>query len=745
MVKNLENVSGKFLMYPRFVQVFLDKQLEGMEIHDEIYIAPSHTKKIFRNMRRVGKGFSGSETPLFPTMVVQAQEDMGEDLANPTDLYHTPTIILPSTSQPQKKQKHRRLKRKETEVPRPSGPTTNVADEAVNKEMDDNLERAATTATSLDAERDKGNINKTQSKATPNEPSSPGTSSSGGPRIESSKDEGLGEEDASKQGRIDDIDANEDIYMVNVHRDKDMFGVNDLEGDEVVVETEVDHEVVVETEVASKDVNLSADEVTLAQALAALKSIKPKADKVMIQEPEKGTITTTTAATTITTASTRPKAKGLVIHEEEQATTPIVSSQQPSQVKVQDKGKEIMVEEPLKMKKKDQVNFDKQEAKRLQAEFDEEERLAREKDEANVALTKEWNDIQAKNDGDYQLAQRLQAQEQEELTDAKKARLFVQLLEQRRKHFAAKRAKEKRNRPPTRAQQRSIMCTYLKNMEGWKPKSLKSKSFANIRELFDKAFKRVNTFVDYKTEVMEESSKKAEAEIAQESSSKRERESLEQESSKKQKVEDLEVLWSIVKARFKKTEPVNYMDNFLHLNLKTMFEHHIEDIGRIVRIKSLLEVTTAQVRVTAAKQNLVLLNTMKFGNDQIAPILGYGDLAQGNIIIKWVYYVEGLNHNLFSVGQFCDADLEVAFQKSTCYIRDLNENDTDHYSITFQDSSTPNLIFLMAKASSLQAWLWHRLLSHLNFDTINLLSKYDIVTDLPKLKFVKDQLFFLMS
>ncbi|GKG03236.1 hypothetical protein Tco_0310872, partial [Tanacetum coccineum] len=80
---------------------------------------------------------------------------------------------------------------------------------------------------------------------------------------------------------IDDIDANEDIYLVNVNKDEDMFGVNDLEGDEVIVETEVDHEVVVETEFASKDMNLSVDEVTLAQALAALKSAKPKADKVI--------------------------------------------------------------------------------------------------------------------------------------------------------------------------------------------------------------------------------------------------------------------------------------------------------------------------------------------------------------------------------------------------------------------------------------------------------------------------------
>ncbi|GKE66580.1 retrovirus-related pol polyprotein from transposon TNT 1-94, partial [Tanacetum coccineum] len=141
------------------------------------------------------------------------------------------------------------------------------------------------------------------------------------------------------------------------------------------------------------------------------------------------------------------------------------------------------------------------------------------------------------------------------------------------------------------------------------------------------------------------------------------------------------------------------------------------------------------------------LGTVKFGNDQIAPILGYRDLVQGKVTIKRVYYVEGLNHNLFSVGQFCDADLEVAFWKSTCYIRDLKGNDlltgshgTYLYSITLQDTSTPNPICLMAKASSSQAWLWHRRLSHLNFDTINLLLKYDIVTGLPKLKFIKDHL-----
>ncbi|GKD73885.1 hypothetical protein Tco_1332167 [Tanacetum coccineum] len=109
-----------------------------------------------------------------------------------------------------------------------------------------------------------------------------------------------------------------------------------------------------------------------------------------------------------------------------------------------------MMEEPVKpMKKKDLIRLDEEVALKLQAEFNEEERLAREKaekeKEANIALIEECDDIQEKIDADYQLAERLQAQEQEELSSAEKATLFQQLLEKRRKHFAAKRAEEQRN------------------------------------------------------------------------------------------------------------------------------------------------------------------------------------------------------------------------------------------------------------------------------------------------------------
>nr|GFA65060.1 integrase, catalytic region, zinc finger, CCHC-type, peptidase aspartic, catalytic [Tanacetum cinerariifolium] len=147
--------------------------------------------------------------------------------------------------------------------------------------------------------------------------------------------------------------------------------------------------------------------------------------------------------------------------------------------------------------------------------------------------------------------------------------------------------------------------------------------------------------------------------------------------------------------------------------------------------------------VTACKDNL----NSRTLNANSAPILGYGDLVQGNVMINMVYYVKGLNHNLFSVGQFCDADLEVAFRKSTCFVRDLQGNDllignreSDLYTISLQESTSSNPLCLMAKATPTQAWLWHRRLSHLNFDYINLLLKKDIVIGLPKLKYFKDQL-----
>ncbi|GJV95478.1 retrovirus-related pol polyprotein from transposon TNT 1-94 [Tanacetum coccineum] len=141
------------------------------------------------------------------------------------------------------------------------------------------------------------------------------------------------------------------------------------------------------------------------------------------------------------------------------------------------------------------------------------------------------------------------------------------------------------------------------------------------------------------------------------------------------------------------------------------------------------------------------MSTICFGNYNFAAITGYGDYIQGNITICHVYYVEGLGHNLFSVGQFCDGDLEVAFRSKTCYVRNLEGDDlltsdreSNLYTISISDMAASSPVCLMSKATSTKSWLWHRRLSHLNFGTINDLTRLDLVDGLPKFKYGKDHL-----
>ncbi|GJY85835.1 retrovirus-related pol polyprotein from transposon TNT 1-94 [Tanacetum coccineum] len=116
------------------------------------------------------------------------------------------------------------------------------------------------------------------------------------------------------------------------------------------------------------------------------------------------------------------------------------------------------------------------------------------------------------------------------------------------------------------------------------------------------------------------------------------------------------------------------------------------------------------------------LFSVKFGNDHVEKILGYGDYQIGNVTISRVYYVEGLGHNLFSVGQFCDSNLEVAFRQHTCFIRNLEGVDlltgtrgNNLYTLSLRDMMASSPICLLLKASKTKSWLWHRRLSHLNF------------------------------
>ncbi|GJX18781.1 ribonuclease H-like domain-containing protein [Tanacetum coccineum] len=201
--------------------------------------------------------------------------------------------------------------------------------------------------------------------------------------------------------------------------------------------------------------------------------------------------TTTTTVDELTLAQTlieikaaKPKARGVIVQEPSEFTT-TTSPSQPSQLpQAKDKGKAKMVEPEKPLKKKDHIMFDKE------------------------------------------------AEEQGELTIEEKSRLFVELMNKRKKHFARLRAEEQRRKPPTKAQKKKTMSTYLKNMAGYKHNQLNTKSFEDIQMLFDKEMKRVNTFVDMDTELVKGS------ETRTEGSSKRAGEELEFENLRSTSLDD---------------------------------------------------------------------------------------------------------------------------------------------------------------------------------------------------------------
>ncbi|GKC11615.1 retrovirus-related pol polyprotein from transposon TNT 1-94 [Tanacetum coccineum] len=137
------------------------------------------------------------------------------------------------------------------------------------------------------------------------------------------------------------------------------------------------------------------------------------------------------------------------------------------------------------------------------------------------------------------------------------------------------------------------------------------------------------------------------------------------------------------------------------------------------------------------------IGTVRFRNDHFGVIIGYGDYVVGDSVISRVYYIEGLGHKLFSVGQFCDSDLEVAFRKHTCFVRDLDGVDLikgSRGTNLYKDMMRSFPICLLSRASKNKSWLWHLRLNHLNFGTLNDLARKDLVRGLPRLKFEKDHL-----
>nr|GEY17934.1 hypothetical protein [Tanacetum cinerariifolium] len=151
--------------------------------------------------------------------------------------------------------------------------------------------------------------------------------------------------------------------------------------------------------------------------------------------------------------------------------------------------------------------------------------------------------------------------------------------------------------------------------------------------------------------------------------------------------------------------------------------------------------------ITTQKFFKKFIGTVRFGNYHFGAIIGYEDYVIGDSVISRVYYVEGLGHNLFSVRQFCDLDLKVAFRKHSCYVRDVKGVDlikgnhgTNLYTISVEDMMTSSPVCLLSKATKNKSWLWHRRLNRLKFNTINDLARKDLVKGLPRLRLEKDHL-----
>ncbi|GKC28251.1 hypothetical protein Tco_1035545 [Tanacetum coccineum] len=327
---------------------------------------------VFANMRRQGKDFSGTVTPLFATMLIQPQADVGED-------------------------------------------------ETVHEERGDSMKRVATTAASLDAEQDSV-------------------------RIESTADKSLGnQEDASKQRRnIVESDQDEDISFVQ--EDAETQGRYDQDIDVTTVSASVTTTGVsvstaeLSTPPTTTTTIIEDEDLTIAQTLMKMRSKKSKE-----KAKERGSKENSSEP------ATKPT-RGVTMQEPSESGTR--RAVPPSQHDLKDKVKAKMIEPEKPLKKKDQIKFDEEVAKRLaeelEVELEEEERVTIQREEEANLIS--WDNTQAMMEADYELAQRQQAEEHGELTIKERSRMFVELMNKRKKHFAKLRAEKIIRKPPTKAQ-----------------------------------------------------------------------------------------------------------------------------------------------------------------------------------------------------------------------------------------------------------------------------------------------------
>nr|GEX70465.1 hypothetical protein [Tanacetum cinerariifolium]GEX78209.1 hypothetical protein [Tanacetum cinerariifolium] len=378
-----------------------------MAKHKEIYVISSHIKKIFANMRRQGQGFSGNITPFFETMMVTTQEEVVYSPISKIPVEES--VLTPSNDPPSSGEDSFQLNE------------LMILCTSLQQQVLDLEEANIAQAKEIDKLKKRVKKLEKRRKSRPaglRRLKKVGSSK----QVESSKDkDSLGaQEDASKQERsIEDIDQDAEIALVDeAHgrtHDADMFGVDDLKGNEVFLDV---REKIVKKEVSTTDPVATAGEVVTAASVkdGAAPTNAPTADV-----NDKLTLVKTLVAINaakpkvISTAITTPRAKGIVFHEQVQAHKPTVSSSK-------DKGKAKMIEPEIPLKNNDQIALDEEVARKLEAKMrakmEKKERIAREKDEENKAVIEEWDDVQAIIDVDRQLAEQIQAQERERVSTA---------------------------------------------------------------------------------------------------------------------------------------------------------------------------------------------------------------------------------------------------------------------------------------------------------------------------------------
>ncbi|GJS06059.1 retrovirus-related pol polyprotein from transposon TNT 1-94 [Tanacetum coccineum] len=840
MVHNIES-NTKFLMYPRFFQMILGITTEN----NGKYLALTLTKKLFSNMKR---GYAGDYVPLLPAMLAGAAEDQGEGSAIPAEPQHTPTDPVSSTSQPTipstneplpQPSPPRQLDRQDTEIPQSQGPTfTHVADEATTTGVRVGTEGATTTTSGLDAGLDSGNIHESPLRSYEAPLHEGHTSGSAEDSLQLKELMVLVPKLVTRIANLEkELHQTKTTYgkavLTLVERVKSLEVALKRKTKKVVMSDSEDEETenqgrkiqdidddplvsLVRESMKEKDTNFVTPTKISASGESTDKGIRYKR-KTRSKSIEKDISTDLDAGIEVTFRG-RSLVSSAVYYEVAPhvvfrcvvifggvTVVQTINVTIPSPIKRAMRLQALQEEEVAR-----QVHLDALIAKRISDEEElseqQKKRKAKVPEAAQFYTEEDWDTIRAKLEANAELTKSLQG---ESMTSKDFTKRMVEMINQKKKLYAEQKAKARRSKPMTQAQQRDYMSTVIKNQSSWKLTQLKKLTFDELKTEFEKLVKSIENFMPMETDErvkrqgvqldQEFSKKQNTIEETAQDESEEEREAFMKDkvtsasseseigidtiptATKPPSIGDLktmfdpplsdDTIWSLplqqkmINWRYYPSCAVHC----LTLDASTIYmladrKYHLsKDTFQVMLKMKLLDGTMDEVSGScngvekdclsvglATTQQMVIsspcLTDIKNWLCCTKALATPEQTATGKEISNPLT-ADSLLKTIREDEMLLKIKSQISFLKSTCYVRDLHGNDlltdsrrSDLYSITFQDTTFPNPICLMAKATSSQAWLWHRRLSHLNFNSINLLSKNDIVIGLLKLKFVKDHL-----